>query len=67
MILPDVTAEQINIGASLRDLGANSIDRTDIALQSMEELNIKMPLSKLGAAKNIHDLVELFYIELTQN
>lgn len=64
-ILPDVQEHDIQIEVSLKDLGANSLDRTDIALQSMEDLNLKMPLAKLGGAKNIKDLVDILYNELS--
>ena len=44
-ILPDLDPASIEPLQSMRDLGANSIDRADVVIQSMEELNLKFPLS----------------------
>ncbi|WP_133719198.1 acyl carrier protein [Methylocaldum gracile] len=60
-ILYGLGDEEINIEASLKDLGANSIDRADIVTQSMADLQLKMSLIELGSARNISDLVDLFY------
>ncbi|MBZ9609079.1 acyl carrier protein [Clostridium estertheticum] len=60
-ILPEISADSIKIEDSMKDLGANSIDRFDILADTMEELNIKMPLVKFGELKNLKEVVELFY------
>lgn len=60
-ILPDISPTDIKIQGSLRDLGANSIDRMEIVFKSMEALNIKIPLVELGTVKNIQGLVDLLY------
>ena len=59
-VLFNLKDEEIGIEDSLKDLGANSIDRADIVTQSMSDLNIKIPLVELAGVKNIADLVELF-------
>ena len=60
-ILPDIDTSNIGINNSLKDLGANSIDRMEIITMTMEDLNIKLSLIELGKAKNINDLVNIFY------
>lgn len=65
-ILSDITEEEIILSDSLRDLGANSVDRMDIIVQCMKELKVKIPMTEFGNIKNMNELVELFY-EKTQS
>ncbi|WP_410511166.1 acyl carrier protein [Paenibacillus sp. BR2-3] len=60
-ILPDLAAENISREESMKDLGANSIDRFDIISDTMDELNIKIPLLKFGSLKNIGEVVDFLY------
>ncbi|SPF40799.1 Acyl carrier protein [Candidatus Desulfosporosinus infrequens] len=60
-ILPEISTNQIEIALSLQDLGANSIDRMDIIIRSMESLGVKIPLVELARVSNIQGLVDLFY------
>ncbi|MEW9701797.1 acyl carrier protein [Paenibacillus sp. SI8] len=60
-ILPDLSEDEIKIELSLKDLGANSIDRADIAVNSMEALGLKMSMVEFGQVKNIQELVNLLY------
>ena len=59
-----LNGEDIRIDATLKDLGANSLDRADIVLQSMEELNVKMSLVEVGTVRNLEELVDLFYAKM---
>ena len=59
-ILPHVEPDKILAAGRLVDLGANSIDRADIAIRTMEDLSIKMPLVELAKVTNIGELVDLF-------
>ena len=60
-ILPDLDQELLRPEISLKDLGANSIDRMDIIVGAMESLDIRIPMLEFGAAKNIGGLVDLLY------
>ncbi len=60
-IVPEINADTVKIEQSLRDLGVNSIDRVDIIIMTMENLNIKMPLVEFGKLKNIDGIVDLLY------
>jgi polyketide biosynthesis acyl carrier protein len=60
-ILPNVRDEDIKIEGKMADLGANSIDRSDIVIQTMEELQLKIPLVTLGQAKNLQDLTDILH------
>ena len=60
-ILPDVRPEDVNIEGSLTDLGANSIDRVEIVMYSLQELGLKIPTPELHGLKNLRGLVDLFH------
>ncbi|MDR3602272.1 MAG: acyl carrier protein [Desulfosporosinus sp.] len=60
-ILPEISTNQIVISVSLQDLGANSIDRMDIIIKSMERLGVKIPLVELAKVNNIQGLVDILY------
>lgn len=64
-ILPNLSTEIITIEKRLKDLGANSIDRMEILVNSMEDLNIKIPLIELGMANNIKELVDVLYKKIS--
>ncbi|NKB23933.1 MAG: acyl carrier protein [Kiritimatiellae bacterium] len=66
-ILPDLDPASIEPLQSMRDLGANSIDRADVVIQSMEELNLKFPLHELGAVENIQGLIDFFHTKYLGN
>lgn len=59
-IVPELANHSIMMTDSLRELGANSIDRAEILIKSMASLKLKIPLVDLGQAKNIEALVDIF-------
>jgi polyketide biosynthesis acyl carrier protein len=60
-ILPDISLDDVTIDKSLKTLGANSIDRMDILIMTMEALGVKMPLLEFARTSNIQDMVEVLY------
>lgn len=62
-ILPDLDAVTIDPSQSMKDLGANSVDRMDVVIQTKEELDLKFPLHELGGVENLQGLVEFFHTE----
>jgi len=58
-VLPDVDSESVDIEQNLKSLGANSIDRTEIVMLSMEKLDIKLPLVSFGGVENIKEMVDV--------
>ncbi|MBV7337988.1 acyl carrier protein [Chloroflexi bacterium TSY] len=58
-VLYDLNTDEIPMEASLKDLGANSLDRADITVMCMEELELKIPMVEFGGLTNIQGLVEL--------
>lgn len=60
-VLPDLEPAAIVPEESMRNLGANSIDRVDVVIETMEELRLNIPLSQLGHIKNLQELVDFFH------
>lgn len=60
-ILPFLSANDVSVDRSLKDLGANSIDRMEVVTQSMEELGLKIPMVEFGKVQNIKGLVGLLH------
>lgn len=52
---------------SLRELGANSVDRADILMQTMSDLNVKLSMVEFAAAKNVGDIAAIFHKHLTSD
>jgi len=65
-VLPDLQPEKITIEKSLRELGANSIDRMEVVTLSMEALEMKLPLMSFAAVNNIEGLVEVLAENYTE-
>jgi len=63
-LLPELESVNIEPEQSMKDLGANSIDRADVVLQTMEALEIKVPLHQLGGIQNIQGLIDFFHDRL---
>lgn len=64
-IVPEIDISQVEQSSSLKALGINSIDRAEIIILAMEELNIKLSLVSFGTAQNIQGLVDLMYESLS--
>jgi polyketide biosynthesis acyl carrier protein len=58
-VLDGVAAEAVTLDVSLRDLGANSIDRVEIATLAMQELNADIPRQRLAGVSTLASLVAL--------
>lgn len=60
-VLPFLAGKEIPIEKSLKDLGANSIDRAEVVTLSIEALGIKVPMVEFANINNIRGLVDLLY------
>jgi polyketide biosynthesis acyl carrier protein len=65
-VLPGLEDKDICIEKSLKELGANSIDRMEIVVLSMESIKITSSLVELSEIKNLNGLVTFFYNKLKQ-
>jgi polyketide biosynthesis acyl carrier protein len=60
-IVPGLADHTFTATDSLKGLGANSIDRADIIMMTLETLKKSMPLMELAKAENIADLSRLIH------
>ena len=65
-ILTELDAEKVKADVSMSELGANSIDRMDVVIKSMEDLSLEIPLVEFAKVGNIGGLVDLLYSKLTK-
>jgi polyketide biosynthesis acyl carrier protein len=63
-ILPGLDAHPFVVTDRLADLGANSVDRAEIAMMVQESLGLAISRVELHAPKNIGELAELFFLKL---
>jgi polyketide biosynthesis acyl carrier protein len=63
-ILPELQSVAIDPQQSMKELGANSIDRADVVLQSMEALGVTFPLNELAGIDNIQGLVDFLHARI---
>ncbi len=63
-ILPEVNPDLITLDTSLADLGANSVDRVEVTMYSMEALNLKIPRVELHGVQNLKGLVDVLHAHL---
>jgi polyketide biosynthesis acyl carrier protein len=61
-VLPDVEPERVIGSATLKDLGADSVDRSDILAGLKEEIGLTVSVAELGQTKDIAELVELLFV-----
>ncbi|GAA3755623.1 phosphopantetheine-binding protein [Salinactinospora qingdaonensis] len=58
-VLPLVETDAIRIDQSMRELGANSIDRMDVVIGVQDELGIAIPSDHLAGVHDIRSLVDV--------
>ena len=59
-VLPELQIKTLQDSDRLADLGANSVDRADIVMMTMESFDLDIPRIELFGAQNIGELVTLF-------
>jgi len=60
-VIPALKKHTFQPNDILKDLGANSLDRTEIIEMTMESLSLEIPRVEIYGAKNIQELVDIFY------
>ncbi|HEX4019705.1 MAG TPA: acyl carrier protein [Acidobacteriaceae bacterium] len=62
-VLPDLDPALIEESKSMRDLGANSIDRADIIIETMQQLTLTLKISNFSGISNIGGLVDFLFAQ----
>jgi len=60
-VLPKLKGHEFIYSDRLKDLGANSIDRSEIVIMTLESLALKVPLIDIAAANNLGELTDILY------
>ncbi len=60
-VIPKLKNHTFQPEESLKDLGANSLDRSEILDMVMESLSLQIPRVKIFGAKNIGELVDILH------
>jgi polyketide biosynthesis acyl carrier protein len=60
-VVPSLAQHQFQSGDSLKALGANSVDRADIIMMTLEELSLRIPMVDLARAENIDALADIIH------
>lgn len=66
-VLPELEGHVFDPEESLKQLGANSVDRSEIIMMALESLSLKIALVNMAKAKNIGELADIFYEKLQGN
>ncbi len=59
-LFPEWEARGLTRDDSLKELGANSIDRAEILMMMMAAMKLKIPMMEFGKAKNLGELADIF-------
>lgn len=57
--VPELENQDISMTDSLAALGANSVDRADIIMMTLEDFDIMIPLVSFSNAKNIEGIADI--------
>lgn len=60
-VIPTLAQHAFKPTDSLRALGANSIDRADILMMTLERLSLNIPLIEMARAENIGELARIIH------
>jgi polyketide biosynthesis acyl carrier protein len=63
-VMPDLEDHEFSGTDQLKELGLNSLDRTDVIAMSLEALNLQIPLVEIRGANNIGELAQLLHAKL---
>lgn len=60
-VVPPLKNHEFKPEDSLKGLGANSVDRSEIIMMTLEALSARIPMIHFAKAENIGELAAIFY------
>jgi len=63
-VVPKLAGHRFQFDDSLRDLGANSVDRSEIIMMTLESLALSIPLIEVARAENLGELAGILQEKL---
>jgi len=64
-VVPELEAHEFKRTDQLSELGANSVDRAEIIMMTMESISLRIPLLELSGTGNIGELADLIHKKLS--
>lgn len=58
-VMTDLSAEKLTERASLRELGANSLDRAEILMRVMEAQRVMVPMIRFAQCQNLGEIARV--------
>lgn len=65
-VVPELQDRAIGAADSMADLGANSIDRAEIILNTLEDLNLQVAMVEMRGPRNLGELADLLHAKLSR-
>ena len=63
-VVPGLEGRLIQMLDSMKELGANSIDRSEVVMMTLDSLSLNIPLMETAKAENIGDLARILHAKL---
>jgi len=60
-VIPELEGHAFQSSDRLKDLGANSVDRAEIVMMTMESLSLQIPRVELSGTKSIGELAHVLH------
>ena len=60
-VIPELENHAFQPSDRLKDLGANSVDRAEIVMMTMESLSLQIPRVELSGMRNIGELAHVLH------
>ncbi len=65
-VVPDLAGHRISGADAMADLGVSSIERGEILMATLEELELDLPMVQLFGPRNLGELADLLHAKLTR-
>lgn len=63
-VVPTLEGQAFGWSDSMKELGANSMDRAEILMMTLEALNLNVPMVEFQGARNMGELAEQIHARL---
>lgn len=64
-VIPALSNYEFKCDDKLKNLGANSMDRSEILMMTLESIGLRIPMIALAGANNIGELSEILHEKLS--
>jgi len=65
-VVPELEAKPITGADSMADLGVDSIERSEILMNTLEAIDLDLPMVQLHGPRNLGELADLLHAKLAK-